>query len=134
MDIKASLPVSNVAASPSRQGQATIPVAGSGNDLPLPVVSSYAPVAAPAPASPHLDQAVIQSQEDRQAAVAQRVNAYLRSVSRDLEFQVDSASGKAVITVKDASGNVVRTIPGEDAMQMLRRANVELGTFVDSMV
>ncbi len=62
---------------------------------------------------------VVQSQEDRQAAVAQRVNAYLRSVSRDLEFQVDATSGKAVITVKDASGNVVRTIPGEDAMQML---------------
>ncbi|HTQ36803.1 MAG TPA: flagellar protein FlaG [Steroidobacteraceae bacterium] len=94
--------------------------AGSGKDL-------------PPPPSAHLDVAVVQSQQQRQAALAQQMSDYLRSNSRDLVFQVDPQSGHPVITVLDAAGNVVRRIPGEAAMQMLRRANVESGTFIDSV-
>jgi flagellar protein FlaG len=121
MDIKASPPVSSVAASPPDQGKGTVLPVATGKQVP-----------APAPTG-RIDPVVEQSQQERQAAVARRVNDYLRSVSRDLEFQVDD-SGKAVITVRDGSGNVVRRIPDEEALQMLRRANVESGTFVDSVV
>lgn len=121
MDIKAFQPVSSVAASPTGQGKPVVAPAPSGKDLP------------PAPAA-RLDPAVVREQQARQAALAQRVSDFLRSNSRDLEFQVDASSGDAVITVRDAAGNVVRTIPGEEALQMLRRGNVEWGTFVDSVV
>jgi uncharacterized FlaG/YvyC family protein len=82
----------------------------------------------------HLDPAAVQNQQERQAAVARRMNDFLRSNSRELEFQFDPASGNPVITVRDAAGNVVRTIPGEEAMQMLRRLTVESGTFLDMTV
>jgi uncharacterized FlaG/YvyC family protein len=86
------------------------------------------------PASARLDPAAVRSQQERQAAVARRMNDFLRSNSRELEFQFDAASGAPVITVRDAAGNVVRTIPGEQAMQMLRRLTVESGTFLDMTV
>lgn len=121
MDVPAVKPVSSVTTSPGGKGPPVIPQVGTGKDLP------------PPPAA-HLDPEVTQQLREKQAAVAQQMSAYLRSNSRDLEFQVDTQSGQAVITVLDAAGNVVRRIPGEEAMQMLRRVNVESGTFVDSMV
>jgi uncharacterized FlaG/YvyC family protein len=36
--------------------------------------------------------------------------------------------------VRDADGNVVRRIPGEEAMEMLRRQSVVTGTFIDLAV
>ncbi len=123
MDIPAPKPVSSVAASPGVQGKPAVSGAGTGKDLPP-----------PPPPSARIDPVVTQSLQERRAAVAQQMSNYLRSNSRDLDFQVDFESGSAVITVRDAAGNVVRTIPGEEALQMLRRANVEWGTFVDSMV
>jgi uncharacterized FlaG/YvyC family protein len=86
------------------------------------------------PPAARLDPVAVQNQQERQAAVARRMNDFLRSNSRELEFQFDSASGTPVITVRDAAGNVVRTIPGEQAMQMLRRLTVESGTFLDMTV
>jgi uncharacterized FlaG/YvyC family protein len=124
MDVQALKPVSSVAAAPGVKGKPAVSAANTGKDLPPP----------PPPESARIDPAVMQSQQERRAAVAQQMNAYLRSTSRNLDFQVDFQSGEAVITVRDAAGNVVRTIPGEEAMQMLRRASVESGTFVDSMV
>lgn len=121
MDIQAVKPVSSVAVSPAGKVQPVVAQMGAGRDLP------------PPPEPVHLDPAVLQDQQARQAALAQQVSHYLRSNSRDLEFQVDAQSGHAVITVRDAAGNVVRRIPGEEALQMLRRFNVESGTFVDSM-
>jgi len=75
----------------------------------------------------------MQQLDQKKAAVAQQMSKYLRANSRNLDFQIDGTSGEAVVTVRDASGNVVRRIPGEEAIQMLRRANVESGTFVDSL-
>jgi hypothetical protein len=123
MEIKALKPMSSVAASPGAKGKPAVSAGSTGKDLPPPP---------PAPA--RLDPAVTQNMQERWAAVAKQMNNYLRSNSRDLEFQVDFGSGDAVITVRDAVGNVVRTIPGEEALQMLRRVNVESGTFVDWMV
>ncbi len=124
MDIQALKAVSSVAASPGERGR-TVPVSSStGKDSPPP----------PQQHAPGLDPVVTQQQQARQAAVAQRMNDFLRSNSRDLEFQVDASSGDAVLTVRDAGGNIVRRIPGEEALQMLRRLTVESGTFVDSMV
>ncbi len=81
-----------------------------------------------------IDPVVKQDQQDRSAALARRMNDFLRSISRDLEFQVDVDSGDAVLTVRDGAGNIVRRIPGEEALQMLRRNNVESGTLIDSIV
>ncbi len=123
MEIKAMKPMSSVAASPGAKGRPAVSAGSTGKDLPP-----------PPPARARLDPVVTQGMQERWEAVAKQMNHYLRSNARDLEFQVDFDSGDAIIRVRDAAGNVVRTIPGEAALQMLRRVNVESGTFVDSMV
>jgi uncharacterized FlaG/YvyC family protein len=119
MDMKAVKAVAGVAATPVDQGRAS-GSRGEGREPPR------------GPA--HLDPEAVQNQRQRQAAVARRMNDFLRSNARELEFHFDAASGNPVITVRDAAGNIVRTIPGEEAMQMLRRLTVESGTFLDMTV
>ena len=120
MDIQAIKAVSSVAASPVSKGTPGNLRADAGKDL-------------PPPPSGRIDPEFLQSQQERHAALARQMSAYLHSNSRDLVFQVDPESGQPIVSVLDASGNVVRTIPGEEALQMLRRVNVELGTFIDSV-
>lgn len=120
--MQALSPVSSVAApSPGKRGTA-MAGANSGKDLP------------PPPRSARLDPQVIQVLNEKRAAVAQQVSDYLRASARDLEFFVDAESGDPVIIVRDASGNEVRRIPGDDALRMLRQIIVDPGTFVDAMV
>lgn len=121
MDIPAVKPVSRVVISPTGQGKAAIAPVGSGKDLP------------PPPPAAHLDAQMLQDLSQKKAALAQQMSQFLRSNARDLEFQVDTESGRAVVTVRDGSGNVIRTIPGEQALQMLRRVTVESGTLVNAV-
>ncbi len=121
MDFPAIKPVSSVVTSPTGQGGVAVSPAGSGKDLP------------PPPPAAHLDAQLLQELSQKKAALAQQMSQFLSSNVRDLEFQVDSQSGRAVVTVRDGAGNVVRTIPGEDALQMLRRITVESGTFVHAL-
>jgi flagellar protein FlaG len=47
------------------------------------------------------------------------LKAFAQSVSRDLNFTVDDASGQVVVKVTDASsGDVIRQIPSEEALQL----------------
>jgi hypothetical protein len=118
MDVQAVKPVSSLAPVPTGKGNPLVPATGPGKDLP----------------AAGLDPAVVQDFSEKQAALARQINAYLQSNSRELEFQIDPESGDAVITIRDVGGNVVRRIPGEDALEMLRRVSVDPGTLVDSIV
>ena len=78
---------------------------------------------------------VVASQVDvrqRMAAVAQQLRDYLRSNGRDLEFRVDTDTHAMVITVREAaSGEVIRQIPTEEALQMRRYLDEWSGTFLN---
>ena len=68
----------------------------------------------------------------RMAAVAQQLRDYLRSNGRDLEFRVDVDTKAMVITVREAaSGEVIRQIPNEEALQMRRYLDEWSGTFLN---
>jgi flagellar protein FlaG len=68
----------------------------------------------------------------RMAAVAQQLRDYLRSNGRDLEFRVDVDTHAMVITVREAaSGEVIRQIPNEEALQMRRYLDEWSGTFLN---
>jgi uncharacterized FlaG/YvyC family protein len=73
-----------------------------------------------------------QNLQHTQQAIAEQVSRYLNSSTRNLEFQVDSEAGTAVIVVRDVQGNVIRRIPGEEALQRMLRASAESGTIIDS--
>lgn len=57
-------------------------------------------------------------------AVAQRIESYLKSVHRSLEFRVDSASGRTVLTVRDSeTGDLIRQIPSEEVLRLAEMAD-----------
>jgi flagellar protein FlaG len=64
--------------------------------------------------------------------VAARLREYLAESRRDLEFRVDRDAGATVITVRNVNtGEVVRQIPNEEALRVLRRLNEGSSTFLD---
>lgn len=55
--------------------------------------------------------------------VAQRLESYLRSVGRAIEFKVDDESGRTVISVRDAeTGELIRQIPNEEVLRLAEMA------------
>jgi len=73
--------------------------------------------AAPAPA-PVRSEPTVRPTQETLAVIARQIDSYLRSVDRSLQFSVDETSGRMVISVRDASGNLVRQIPGEEALRL----------------
>ncbi|MFI8609124.1 flagellar protein FlaG [Pseudomonas sp. NPDC077649] len=46
---------------------------------------------------------------------------FAQSIQRDLSFRVDDSSGRVVVEVRDqSSGEVIRQIPSEEALQLLK--------------
>lgn len=76
-----------------------------------------------------------QPQEDLRrvrAAIAERLDEFLRESGRSVEFRVDDDAHATIITVRRAdTGEVVRQYPTEEALALLRRLNEQSGTFLD---
>lgn len=63
------------------------------------------------------------------ASAVEELNAYVQSSQRDLEFSIDDSSGQTVVKVVDPqSGEVIRQIPSELALNLAQalRAGAEL--------
>ena len=55
-------------------------------------------------------------------SVTRQIDSFLRSQNHNLNFRVDQGSGKMVVTVTDGeTGEVIRQVPGEEALKMARR-------------
>jgi flagellar protein FlaG len=55
-------------------------------------------------------------------SVTRQIDSFLRSQNHNLNFRVDQGSGKMVVTVTDGeTGEVIRQVPGEDALKMAQR-------------
>lgn len=64
--------------------------------------------------------------------IAKRLESYLQSVSRSLEFSVDSDSGRTVISVRDGStGELIRQIPNEEVLRLAQMAEDQTVVLVD---
>jgi flagellar protein FlaG len=67
--------------------------------------------------------------------VAHRIESYLRSVNRALEFKVDNASGHTVVTVRDAeNGEIIRQIPNEEVLRFAQLAEEQTVVLVNEKV
>ena len=56
-----------------------------------------------------------------QVAVSQ-INDYVQNLQRNLQFTVDEATGKDVVTIIDSeSKEVIRQLPSEEALELARR-------------
>ena len=55
-------------------------------------------------------------------SVTRQIDSFLRSQNHQLQFRVDQGSGKMVVTVTDGeTGEVIRQVPGEEALKMAER-------------
>lgn len=72
---------------------------------------------------------VANSTEEVQAKLEQAVsklNEYVQSNQRDIEFFLDEATGKTVITVVDRNtSEVIRQLPGDVTLNLARKLNEE---------
>jgi flagellar protein FlaG len=77
----------------------------------------------------HIDAARTQPAPEAESAspkieqIAERLESYIRSVSRSLEFKVDANSGRTIISVLDAeTGDLIRQIPNEEVVRFAELA------------
>jgi flagellar protein FlaG len=98
----------------------------SGSQVPLPAViagDSVPGVARGSSISEGVARIERHSSESIQAA-ARTIDTFVRDMGRSLDFQVDSSSGKQIVRVSNPqTGEVVRQIPNEEAVQIARSLN-----------
>ena len=80
-------------------------------------------VSKPSSISEGVAQIERRSSENLQAA-ARTIDLFVRDMGRSLDFRVDSSSGKQIVRVSNPqTGEVVRQIPNEEAVQIARSLN-----------
>jgi flagellar protein FlaG len=73
------------------------------------------------PDQPEGDQEVTEEQSAALKEAVTKLNEYVQSVQRDLQFNMDSTSGKTVIKVLDRNTQeVIRQIPDEVVLKLAR--------------
>ena len=72
---------------------------------------------------------------ERVSAVVEQIDTYLKDSRRELQFQVDEESGQVIVRVRDAAtGDVIRQIPGEEALRMARALQEKTPVLLDLIV
>jgi flagellar protein FlaG len=68
-------------------------------------------------------------------SVTKQIDSFLRSINRSLQFRLDDATGQMVVTLRDSeTGEVIRQVPGEDALRIAQRIEDGLSTLLDEKV
>ena len=85
---------------------------------------------------PPSDVAEKETANDEQVLqAAQEMREYAKSIDRDLKFNVDDDSGRLIITVIDPeTDKIVRQIPPEETLHILRNMERGAGTLFDNKV
>jgi flagellar protein FlaG len=99
---------------------------------------SKVPPAVPAVAAPASVQAVrpvaVPVERDVQAAVEEN-KARAQKLSPELEFKVDYATHRTVVTVRDThTGDVIRQIPSEEVLWLAQHLDESPATLLDQKV
>lgn len=83
----------------------------------------------PAPEAVHV------ATKDEVKAVVEQIDSYLKAAGRELQFQVDEESGEVIVRVRDpATGEVIRQIPGEEAVRVARALQEKAPALLDLVV
>ncbi|MEO8063023.1 MAG: flagellar protein FlaG [Pseudomonadota bacterium] len=65
-------------------------------------------------------------------SVTKQIDSFLRSIGRSINFRVDPGSGEMVVSVIDANtGEIIRQVPGEDALKLAQSIENSMSAFVD---
>jgi flagellar protein FlaG len=92
-------------------------------------------VTGPSKENPPAQEPVQAVTRERVSAVVEQIDTYLKGSRRELQFQVDEESGQVVVRVRDAAtGDVIRQIPGEEALRMARALQEKTPVLLDLIV
>jgi flagellar protein FlaG len=62
------------------------------------------------------------STEEQRVKMMEQMQEFVSSINKDLSFRVDQESGRDVVTIYEAeTGDVIRQIPEEEMLEVLRR-------------
>ena len=65
-------------------------------------------------------------------SVTRQIDSFLRSINKSLQFRVDQATGEMIVTIRDdETGEVIRQVPGEDALRIAQRIEDTLSAILD---
>ena len=65
-------------------------------------------------------------------SVTRQIDSFLRSINKSVQFRVDQVTGQMVVTIRDdETGEVIRQVPGEDALRIAQRIEASLSTMLD---
>ncbi len=92
-------------------------------------VAAPAPEAAEAPRQPRAAPPVTIPKIE---SVTRQIDSFLRSINKSLQFRVDQATGEMIVTIRDdETGEVIRQVPGEDALRIAQRIEDTLSAMLD---
>jgi flagellar protein FlaG len=78
-----------------------------------------------APAAPPAEIHKIES-------VTRQIDSFLRSMNRSLQFRLDEGTGRMVVSITDAeTGEVIRQVPGEEALRIAQNLENRLSGMLD---
>jgi flagellar protein FlaG len=65
-------------------------------------------------------------------SVTRQIDSFLRSINKSLQFRVDQATGQMIVTIRDdETGEIIRQVPGEDALRIAQRIEDQLSALLD---
>lgn len=80
------------------------------------------------PAAPPVEVRKIES-------VTKQIDSFLRSMNRSLQFRLDDSSGRMIVSITDSeTGEVIRQVPGEDALRIAQSLESRLSGMLDEKV
>jgi len=102
-----------------------------GKSLPSVAVSEQSSEKVKVVSTKNSAESVAQKQKNIESAVAE-MNEYIQSTQRDIEFYVDDALGKTIVSVLDReSQEVIRQIPDEKFLKMARLLKEDIAAGTD---
>src|SRR3954468_2584245 len=95
--------------------------------------AAAAAAAAPPPAeAPRQEHAARPVTIPKIESVTRQIDSFLRSINKSLQFRVDQATGEMIVTIRDdETGEVIRQVPGEDALRIAQRIEDTLSAMLD---
>jgi flagellar protein FlaG len=65
-------------------------------------------------------------------SVTKQIDSFLRSIGRTINFRLDPASNRMVVSVIDATtGEIIRQVPGEEALKLAESIEQSMSAMVD---
>ena len=94
------------------------------NDAPAPAEKAPEPVRQ-VPAAPPVEVRKIES-------VTRQIDSFLRSMNKSLQFRLDESTGRMIVSICDSeTGEVIRQVPGEEALRIAQDLENRLSGMLD---